>query len=106
MLDLLVDLNRERGTTIVMVLHELSLACRYADHHLIAMSNGHIVAEGPPPEIVTVELRRSVFGIDAIIIPDPASGTPSYPQSDAIAAPPYSAQIGDAVRQRRRNRMP
>ena len=74
-LDLLVDLNRERGTTVVMVLHELSLACRYADH-LVAMSGGRIVAEGAPSDIVTADLVREVFGIDAIVIPDPASGTP------------------------------
>jgi iron complex transport system ATP-binding protein len=74
-LDLLVDLNRERGTTIVMVLHELSLACRYADH-LVAMSGGRIVADGAPSDIVTADLVREVFGIEAIIIPDPASGTP------------------------------
>jgi iron complex transport system ATP-binding protein len=58
-----------------MVLHELSLACRYADH-LVAMANGRIVAEGSPSEIVTVDLVREVFGIEAIIVPDPASGTP------------------------------
>lgn len=74
-LDLLVDLNRERGTTVVMVLHELSLACRYADH-LVAMSAGRIVAEGAPADIVTPDLVREVFGIEAIVISDPASGTP------------------------------
>ncbi|MET0590655.1 MAG: ABC transporter ATP-binding protein [Naasia sp.] len=74
-LDLLVDLNSERGTTVVMVLHELSLACRYADH-LVAMSGGRIVAEGAPSDIVTADLVREVFGVEAIVIPDPASGTP------------------------------
>ncbi|MET0783126.1 MAG: ABC transporter ATP-binding protein, partial [Leifsonia flava] len=49
-LDLLVELNRERGTTIVMVLHELGLASRYADH-LIAMKDGAIVAEGEPADV-------------------------------------------------------
>ena len=46
-LDLLTDLNRRRGTTIVIVMHDLNLACRYADH-LIAMCDGAIVAAGPP----------------------------------------------------------
>ena len=46
-LDLLTDLNRRRGTTIVIVMHDLNLACRYADH-LIAMCDGQIVAEGKP----------------------------------------------------------
>ena len=46
-LDLLTDLNRDRGTTIVMVLHDMNLAARYADH-LFAMRDGRIVASGPP----------------------------------------------------------
>lgn len=74
-LDLLADLNREQGVTIVMVLHELSLACRYADH-LIAMRNGRIVREGPPERIVDVDLVREVFGIESVIATDPASGMP------------------------------
>ena len=47
LLDLLTDLNRTSATTIVVVLHDLNLACRYADH-LIAMKDGAIVAEGSP----------------------------------------------------------
>ena len=46
-LDLLTDLNRERGTTIVMVLHDMNMAARYADH-VFAMRDGAIVASGPP----------------------------------------------------------
>ena len=72
-LDLLCDLNREQDRTIVCVLHDLNLACRYA-HHLVAMRDGAIVAEGPPAEIVTQELVQDVFELDARIIPDPVSG--------------------------------
>ena len=75
LLDLLTDLNRERGKTIVVVLHDLNLACRYADH-LIAMKDGAIVAEGIPADIVDAALVRDVFGIDSVIVPDPVSGTP------------------------------
>ena len=74
-LDLLCDLNREQGRTIVCVLHDLNLACRYA-HHLVAMRAGAIVAEGPPAQIVTDALVRDVFDLDAQVITDPISGTP------------------------------
>jgi iron complex transport system ATP-binding protein len=74
-LDLLCDLNREQDRTIVCVLHDLNLACRYA-HHLVAMRDGEIVAEGAPAEIVTQQLVQDVFDLDARIITDPVSGTP------------------------------
>ncbi|WP_327268204.1 ABC transporter ATP-binding protein [Streptomyces sp. NBC_01218] len=74
-LDLLTDLNRERGVTLVAVLHDLNLACRYADH-LVAMKDGRIVAEGRPAGIVTEELVTEVFGMRCSVVPDPASGTP------------------------------
>ena len=74
-LDLLTDLNRDRGTTVVMVLHDMNLAARYADH-IFAMCEGRIVAEGAPCEIVTPGMIREVFGLDARTIEDPVSGTP------------------------------
>lgn len=74
-LDLLTDLNRERGVTMVAVLHDLNLACRYADH-MIAMKGGRILAEGAPVDIVTEELVGEVFGMRCSVIEDPASATP------------------------------
>jgi iron complex transport system ATP-binding protein len=74
-LDLLLDLNRARGTTVVMVLHDLNMAARYADH-LIAMKSGAIRASGDPTTVVTAELVRDVFGIDSVITPDPVTATP------------------------------
>ncbi|MGW4215971.1 ABC transporter ATP-binding protein [Streptomyces bacillaris] len=74
-LDLLTDLNRERGVTMVAVLHDLNLACRYADH-MIAMKDGRILAEGAPVDIVTEELVGEVFGMRCSVIEDPASATP------------------------------
>lgn len=74
-LDLLTDLNRERGTTIVMVLHDMNMAARYADH-LYALRDGRVVAGGAPSEVVTSELIRDVFELDALVVPDPVSGAP------------------------------
>ncbi|MCW2849545.1 MAG: transporter ATP-binding protein [Marmoricola sp.] len=74
-LDLLVDLNRARGTTIVMVLHDLNLAARYADH-LVAMREGRIVAAGAPAEVITEDCVRDVFGMDCRVVEDPVTGTP------------------------------
>lgn len=74
-LDLLADLNAERGTTIAMVLHDLALAARYVDW-LIAMKDGRIVAEGTPGDVLTEELVREVFGLESHIVEDPVSGTP------------------------------
>ena len=75
LLDLLHGLRETRGTTVVMVLHDLNLAARYADH-LIAMSGGKIAAIGKPADVVTAECVESVFGLEAQVISDPVSGTP------------------------------
>ena len=74
-LDLLTDLVRRDGRTVVAVLHDLNLASRYADH-LVAMRGGKIVAEGAPTDVVTPKVIRDVFGIAAEVAPDPISGTP------------------------------
>lgn len=74
-LDLLVDLNRADGRTIVLVLHDLNQAARYS-HHLIALSAGAVVAAGPPDEVVTAQLVEQVFGLRCQVIADPVTGTP------------------------------
>ncbi|MGW6172619.1 ABC transporter ATP-binding protein [Arthrobacter sp. NPDC055138] len=74
-LDLITDLNRRRGTSVAIVLHDLNLAARYADH-LVAMKSGQVVAEGAPAQVVTAELVHAVFGLESRVIPDPVSGTP------------------------------
>ncbi|SIQ65040.1 iron complex transport system ATP-binding protein [Aeromonas sp. RU39B] len=66
---------RDEGRTLVAVLHDLNQACRYADH-LVVMKEGRIMAEGAPGEVMTRELLREVFHIDAQIFPDPLAGTP------------------------------
>lgn len=74
-LDLLIDLNRTRGTTIVIVLHDLNLAARYADY-LVAIASGRIFAMGTPSEVLTEDTIRAVFGLDSRVITDPTSGAP------------------------------
>ena len=71
-LDLAAELNAVHGRTVVMVLHDLSLAARYADS-LVAMRDGRIVAQGPPREVITPELLADVFGLTAAVLPDPVS---------------------------------
>ncbi|MCL1869206.1 MAG: ABC transporter ATP-binding protein [Promicromonosporaceae bacterium] len=75
LLDLLATQNEERGTTVVMVLHELNLAARYADH-LVVMARGSVVAEGAPGDVLTEDAVRGAFGLEARVVPDPISGTP------------------------------
>ncbi|MCQ4087848.1 ABC transporter ATP-binding protein [Saccharibacillus sp. JS10] len=74
-LDLLTDLNRKQGTTIVMVLHDINLSARYADH-IFALKDGHLIAEGTPTEVITSERVNEIFGLDSSVIPDPISGSP------------------------------
>jgi len=85
-LDLLADLNRNYGTTIVMVLHDINLSARYADH-IFALYKGRLVAEGEPSKVVTSALVKDIFGLDCTVIEDPVAGSPMvvpkgrYPQS-------------------------
>jgi iron complex transport system ATP-binding protein len=74
-LDLLTDLNRARGTTIVMVLHDLNMAARYADH-LVALTAGRVHAAGTPTDVLTEANVRAVFGLDCRVIADPTSDAP------------------------------
>jgi iron complex transport system ATP-binding protein len=94
-LDLLSDLNHARGTTVVLVLHELNLAARYADH-LVAMRAGQVVAAGPPGQVVTEQLVRDVFAMDCRVVRDPVAGTPMVVpigRRRSAAHPPASASL-------------
>jgi len=74
-LDLVDTLHEERGRTVVMVLHDLNLAARYADM-LVVMKDGQIAASGMPSEVLTTELLREVFGLKAAVVADPVSDAP------------------------------
>lgn len=75
-LDLLFDLNRSSGRTVVMVLHDLNLACRYADN-IVAVKDGEVYAHGAPEDVITSELVKEVFHLESQIIPCPLFGTPT-----------------------------
>lgn len=74
-LELVRRLNRSEDRTVVMVLHDLNQACRFADH-IVALREGQVVAAGNPAEIVTEELVRIVFELESRIVPDPVTNTP------------------------------
>lgn len=75
LLELMNHLRRDHGKTLVMVLHDLNQACRYATH-LVAMHAGHIVAQGRPTDIVTPAMIEKVFGLKCIVVDDPIAHTP------------------------------
>ncbi len=74
------------GRTVVLVLHDLSTACRHADH-LVAMRAGRVVAEGRPADVVTAELVRDVYGVEAVVLRDPTAGTPVVCPVRCVAQP-------------------
>jgi iron complex transport system ATP-binding protein len=74
-LDLTQRLHREQGKTVIMVLHDLNLAARYADR-MVAIRDGRLLASGSPDEVMRPEMLRELFGIDAVVLRDPRRGTP------------------------------
>ena len=84
LMELLRDFH-EKGKTVVTVLHDLNQAARYADH-LIVMKQGRVITHGTPEEVLTADMVREVFGLKAMICPDPATGTPTVVPLDPRAS--------------------
>ena len=83
-LDLVAALHAEAGRTVVMVLHDLGQAARYADH-MVVLKDGRLAAAGAPADVLDAELVKSVFDVDCRVIPDPETGTPLVvPKSSAV----------------------
>lgn len=83
-LDLVAELHAEAGRTVVMVLHDLGQAARYADH-LVVLKEGKLAAAGAPAEVLDAGLIKSVFDVDCRVIPDPETGTPLVVPLDTTA---------------------
>ena len=84
-LDLVTKLNRERGRTVVMVLHDLNLAARYSDV-IVVMKDGVVVTQGSPGDVFTPAMLAETFGLEADVMPDPRTGLPIIvPTSSAHA---------------------
>lgn len=90
-LHLLQKLNEMNNRTIVMVVHDLNHASRYA-HHMIAIKKGTVAGEGSPIEVITPEIMREVFNIEADIVTDPRSGLPLC-LPFALAAQPTADKV-------------
>lgn len=82
-LKLLKKLNETQGRTIVMVIHELNNAARFADH-MIGVKKGKIVCQGTPYEVMTKENLKELFNIDAVIVSDPKENRPVLLTYDMI----------------------
>lgn len=74
-LDLLTELNRRYGKTIVLILHDINLAARYANW-LFALKDGSLVTQGPPQTVIKEELVKEIFGLDSVVIEDPVVHSP------------------------------
>lgn len=66
-MQIIETLRDERETTVVLVLHDISQAARYADH-VVALEGGSVYARGPPEAVVTKDLLADVFDIEAEIL--------------------------------------
>jgi len=99
-LDLLRRLNRREGKTIVMALHDLNLAARYADF-MVVVFNGGVLAADAPERVLTSDVLRNAFGLDAEIIPDPRRGTPMCVVYSDRAVSPDNPEDKESVRRSR-----
>jgi iron complex transport system ATP-binding protein len=69
-LDLVRDLNRQRGLTVVMVLHDLNQAARYCGR-MVVLQQGRVYIDGSPAAVLTPDTLRDVFGVAAQVMPGP-----------------------------------
>ncbi len=94
-LELVERLNQEYKKTVIMVIHELNQAARYADH-IIAMKDGDVHFQGTPHEVLTEEMLSKIFGVDSIILNDPRTNRP-YCIAYTHASVEKAKQVGGAL---------
>ena len=82
-LQLLDKLNREEERTIIMVIHDLNHAARFA-HNLVALKKGKIIKEGNPEEVISEDVLKQVFNIETSVLTDPRTGKPAMISYDLI----------------------
>ena len=92
-MDLVKKLNKEKGITIVAVLHDVNLAARYCDR-IALLSDGRLEAVGSPREVLTPEAMHAVYGVDVVIRRDPLSGSVYVmPRSTPTAAHRHGTRV-------------
>jgi iron complex transport system ATP-binding protein len=99
MLTLLWGLARSGERAVLAIFHDLNLAAAYCDR-IYVLREGAVVAVGPPGQVITTELVRSVFDVDAEVVPSPATGlptlVPSTPPAGRRPGLPRAHVIGGA----------
>ncbi|RKD30648.1 ABC transporter ATP-binding protein [Lacrimispora algidixylanolytica] len=90
-LELLYDLNRRQGCTIAMVLHDLNLAARFSDY-MIAIRSGKVIKHGTPEEVMTPDVLKEAFFIDAQVVHEPKTGRPVCLTYNLLPAAPVSGK--------------
>ncbi len=73
-MELIKKLNKEKGLTMIAVLHDVNLAARYCDR-IALLNEGRLRAVGTPREVLTPEAMQSVYGVDVVVRKDPFSGS-------------------------------
>jgi iron complex transport system ATP-binding protein len=74
-MDIMEELRRKHGVTVVMVSHDLNLAALYGDH-LLLLKEGRIVAEGPPADVLTFKILEKTYGCILLVVESPLGGVP------------------------------
>jgi len=98
-LELLYRLNREQGCTIVMVLHDLNMAARFADY-MVAIRCGNIISHGSPEKVMTHHVLKETFNIDAEIVNEPRTGRPTCLFYDLIKNGENENKCGECVNEK------